>query len=217
MVLRFCVCALVCLACTKQIPPPAKLSVSGPSTADPTSASARLDSLARRYWRTLLETVPVTLVFDGGAGGPLFATALGDHRFDGRLDDWSPSARRRLRETLSQLRSEASNLDTKALSPEEAITLEILRQQLAEEISVETCEGELWVVDQMNGPHTQLPQTWMYYPLGTEQGVSDLASRYGQVGRMFEQIVANLRRGRFQGKGLPRGDGQRAGGFPRAP
>ncbi|MFL5442262.1 MAG: hypothetical protein ACJ79W_24175, partial [Myxococcales bacterium] len=136
MVLRFCVCALACLACTKQIPAPAKLSVSGPSTADPTSASARLDSLAKRYWRTLLETVPVTLVFDGGAGGPLFATALGDHRFDSKLDDWSPAARRKLRDALSQLRSEAAVLDPAGLSEEEGITLAMLRLELVEELSV---------------------------------------------------------------------------------
>ncbi|MFL5423392.1 MAG: DUF885 domain-containing protein [Myxococcales bacterium] len=209
MVLRFCLCALACVACTKQIPAPAKLSVSGPSTADPTSASARLDSLAKRYWRTLLETVPVTLVFDGGAGGPLFATALGDHRFDSKLDDWSPAARRKLRDALSQLRSEAAVLDPAGLSEEEGITLAMLRLELAEELSVETCEGDTWVVDQMNGPQTQLPQTWMYYPLGTEQGVSDLIARYGQAERMFEQIVANLTRGMFQGKVSPRVNVQR--------
>src|SRR3954464_4134986 len=194
--------ALVCLACgtaTKQMPAPAKLAVSEAERPD-VSGSARLDGLAKRYWKTLLDTTPVTLVFDGGAGGPLFATSLGDHRFDGRLDDWSPAARRKLRDALSQLRSEATVFDARELSGEDVFTLEMLRQQLAEELSVETCEGELWVVDQMNGPQTQLPQTWMYYPLGTEQGVADLASRYGQVDRMFEQIVANLRRGMFQGK-----------------
>src|SRR5256885_112066 len=209
---RSCLSVVLCLACstaTRQMPPPAKLSVSGTAAADSTSPSARLDGLARRYWQTLLETVPVTLVFDGGAGGPLFATSLGDHRFDARLDDWAPSARRKLRETLSQLRSEATIFDARGLSPEETITLGMLREQLAEEIAVEACEGEVWVVDQMNGPQTQLPQTWMYYPLGTEQGVSDLASRYGQVDRMFEQIVANLRRGMFQGKVSPRVNVQR--------
>src|SRR5437763_2786621 len=144
---RSCLCALACLACaTKQMPPPAKLSVAGTAATEAVSASAKLDGLARRYWQTLLETAPVTLVFDGGAGGPLFATALGDHRFDSRLDDWSPAARRRLRDALSQLRSEAAIFDAKALSGDDAITLEILRQQLAEELSVEACEGELWVV-----------------------------------------------------------------------
>src|SRR5438067_7474093 len=205
-----CLCALACLACaTKQMPPPAKLSVAGTAATEAVSASGRPEGLARRYWQTLLETAAVTLVFDGGAGGPLFASALGDPRFDARLDDWSPAARRRLRDALSQLRSEASILDAKGLSTEEAITLEILRQQLAEELAVEACEGELWVVDQMNGPHTQPPQTWMYYPLGTEQGASDLAARYGQADRMFEQIVKNLRRGMFQGKVSPRVNVQR--------
>jgi uncharacterized protein (DUF885 family) len=207
---RLCLYALACVACaTKQMPPPAKLSVSGPAAADSASASSRLDSLAKRYWRTLLETAPVTLVFDGGVGGPLYATAAGDHRFDGKLDDWSPAARRKLRDALSQLRSEAAVLGPAGLSPEEGITLAMLREQLAEELSVETCEGDIWVVDQMNGPQTQLPQTWMYYPLGTEQGVSDLVARYGQADRMFDQIVANLERGMFQGKLSPRVNVQR--------
>src|SRR5438105_12871371 len=115
---RSCPWVLVCLACstaTKQMPPPAKLSVSGTAAAD-TSSSARLDGLARRYWQTLLETVPVTLVFDGGAGGPLFATALGDPRFDARLDDWSPSDRRKLRDTLARLRCDSYILERAGLS-----------------------------------------------------------------------------------------------------
>ena len=91
---RSWLCVVVCLACsaaTRQMPPPAKLSVSGTAAAD-TSASARLDGLARRYWKTFLETAPVTLVFDGGAGGPLFATALGDHRYDARVRCSDPYA-----------------------------------------------------------------------------------------------------------------------------
>src|SRR5256885_3817599 len=209
---RSCLSVVLCLACstaTKQMPAPAKLSVARPASAVPASPSAGLASLARGSWRALLEPARVTLVSEGGAAGPLFAPSLGDHRFDARLDDWSPAARRKLRDALAQLRSEATVFDAKGLAPEESITLDMLRQQLAEEISVEACEGELWVVDQMNGPQTQLPQTWMYYPLGTEQGVSDLASRYGQVDRMFEQIVANLRRGMFQGKVSPRVNVQR--------
>src|SRR3954465_12990752 len=91
---------LVCLACstaTKQMPAPAKLAVSEAERPD-VSRSARLDGLAKRYWKTLLDTTPVARVFDGGGGGPRFAPPLGDHRFDGRLDDWSPAARRKRRD-----------------------------------------------------------------------------------------------------------------------
>src|SRR5438067_12296098 len=122
-----CLCALACLACaTKQMPPPAKLSVAGTAATEAVSASGRLEGLARRYWQTLLETAPVSLVFDGGIGGPLFATALGDHRYDARLDDFSPAARRKLRDALAQLRSESDSFDPAGLSPEEKLTLDIL-------------------------------------------------------------------------------------------
>jgi uncharacterized protein (DUF885 family) len=205
--LRFA--ALLLVACAKTMPPPAPLSV-GPQPAKASAtASSRLEALARRYWQTLLETAPVPLVFDGGIGGPLFATALGDHRFDARLDDFSPAARRKLRDALAQLRSEADTFEASSLSADEKLTLEILRGQLADEIAAESCEGELWVVDQMNGPQAQLPQTWMYYPLGTPQGAADLASRYAQAGRMFDQMIANLRRGSFQNKVAARANVER--------
>src|SRR5689334_14816164 len=170
---------LLVVGCAKTFPPPAPLSVAAKPAAAPASPSSRLDALARRYWQTLLESAPVPLVFDGGIGGPLFATALGDHRFDAKLDDFTPATRRKLRDALAQLRAEADAFDGATLSPEEKLTLEILRGQLADEIAVEGCEGELWVVDQMNGPQVQLPQTWMYYPLATPQGAADLATRYG--------------------------------------
>jgi uncharacterized protein (DUF885 family) len=202
--------SLLLVACAKTMPPPAPLAVgSQPQANAAATPSSRLDALARRYWQTLLETAPVPLVFDGGIGGPLFATALGDHRYDARLDEFSPAARRKLRDALAQLRSEADSFDPAGLSPEEKLTLDILHGQLAEEIAAEGCDGELWVVDQMNGPQVQLPQTWMYYPLGTPQGAADLAARYGQVGRMFDQIVANLRRGLFQNKVAARTNVQR--------
>ena len=49
-------------------------------TADPTApdATAELDALAAEYWETYLET------------HPLFATAIGDQRFDDRLPDPTP-------------------------------------------------------------------------------------------------------------------------------
>src|SRR5437763_6002021 len=63
------------------MPPPAPLSVPAAALAPVTGASAQLESIARRYWTALLDTAPLQLLGNGALGGPLFATALGDHRF----------------------------------------------------------------------------------------------------------------------------------------
>jgi uncharacterized protein (DUF885 family) len=193
---------LVAAACTSPpMPPPQKLAV--PTTQEVTaqpSVSARLDGLARRYWTELLQTTRVPLLREGGIGGPMAATALGDHRFDARIDDLSPDGYRRLRDALEQLRTELQSFQGVGLSPEEQLTVQMLRRQMADAQAVQACQGELWVVDQIEGPQIALAQTWLYYPLGTEQGVANLVARYSQAGRLFDQLIANLRRGMFQNR-----------------
>jgi uncharacterized protein (DUF885 family) len=194
--------ALGLLACaTQQLPAPAKLSVAADPPAPAQGAPAQLDSIARRYWTTLLQGAPLPFL---GGGGPLSATALGDHRFDSKLDDLSPDARRKLVDALAQQRAELTTLAAAELSAEEQLTLEMLRRQLSDVDAVEVCAAPLWVVDQLGGPQVQLAQTALHYPLGTVQGAADLAARYGQAGRYFDQHVANLRRGMFQGRTSPR-------------
>src|SRR5216683_3185264 len=110
---------------------------------------------------------PLPQLGGGGMGGPLFATALGDHRFDAKLDDLSPDAHRKVIDALAQLRAELTTLAPSELSVEEQLTLEMLRRQLADADAVEACSAPAWVVDQMGGPHVTLAQTGQHYPLGT--------------------------------------------------
>jgi uncharacterized protein (DUF885 family) len=199
------IAAAAAVACaTRPMPPPAKLSVPASASRPAQGASAQLDSAARRYWTTLLETAPLPLLGEGGMGGPLAATALGDHRYDAKLDDLSPDAHRKLVEAFAQLRAELTTFSAADLSTEEQLTLEMLRRQLGDADAVEACSALLWVVDQMDGPQVALAQTGQQYLLGTAKGAADLAARYGQAGRYFDQIVANLRRGLFQGRTSPR-------------
>src|SRR5437588_6285293 len=180
--------AATLFACTaRQMPPPAKLAVA--ESAEPKAAlhgsSAQVASIAQRYWATLLATTPLPLLGEGSVGGPLNATALGDHRFDARLDDLSAEAHRRLLDALAQLRAELTTISTAGLTPDEEITVEMLRKQLTDADAVEACSASLWVVDQMDGPQVALAQTAYYYPLETSKGAADLAARYGQAGRYF--------------------------------
>src|SRR5438105_846183 len=95
---------LAAAACaTRSMPPPAPLSVPAAALAPVTGASAQLESIARRYWTALLDTAPLQLLGNGALGGPLFATALGDHRFGARLDDLSPDGHRSVIATLDEL------------------------------------------------------------------------------------------------------------------
>src|SRR3984893_694438 len=196
-----------CLAsCARPMPPAPQLSTPAHKpVAPPEPATAdQLRKLAERYWTVLLSETALPLVGEGGMGGPLAATALGDHRFDGKLDDPSPEAHARLVQALDGLRTEADALSASALSGEDAITLEILRSELLAAHEAEVCRGLLWLVDQQNGYQSVLPQTQLYIPLGTAKGAAELAARYGQADRFFERWIAALREGLAQGLTTPR-------------
>src|SRR5229473_1515256 len=100
------IAAAFAAACaTRPMPPPAPLSVPAPAPQ----------------------------LGGGGMGGPLFATALGDHRFDAKLDDLSPDAHRKVIDALAQLRAELTTLAPSEPSVEEQLTLEMLRRVRSEE------------------------------------------------------------------------------------
>src|SRR5918912_378793 len=199
------IAAAVVLSCSAhQMPPPAKLAVPASLTADTHGGPAQLESIARRYWTALLETAPLLLLGEGSVGGPLNATALGDHRFDAKLDDVSPDAHRKLLDTLAQLRAELTTIPTTGLSAEEELTVEMLRRQLADADAVEACNAPVWVVDQMDGPQVMLASTATHYSLDTAKAAADLATRYSQAERYFDQLIANLRRGLVQDRTAPR-------------
>src|SRR5438132_10953405 len=151
---------------TPQMPPPAQLSVPAAAAAPAVQGpSARLDGLARRYWTAALDTTALPFL----GGGPLGATALGDHRFDGKLDDLSPDAFRQQRQSLAEIRSELVTLAETGLSTEEQLTVEMLRRRLADAAALEACQAEVWLVDQLYGRHVALAQTARSYPPGTAQ------------------------------------------------
>jgi uncharacterized protein (DUF885 family) len=202
-------CAFLCLAvacANPPMPPPAKLSVPALPVARPTSpvVAEQLKALTDRYWRTLLELGPLL-----GTGGPLYATAIGDHRFDGKLDELSPETRTRLLQSMADIRIVADQIAVGELGSEDALTLELLRARLEEGSASTVCDFELWTVDQLFGPQIELAQTQLYYPLGTAQGAAELAARYSQAGRFFDQIIANLSRGLAAGKIAPKVNVQR--------
>ena len=160
-------------------------------------AAQRLRSIGDRYWDALLATTTLPALNQNGIGylgGPLYATSIGDHRFDDKLDDLSPEATAALAGTLRGLRDELETVPARDLQGEDALSYEILREQLRDASEAGACSMELWLVDPQNGPQTQLAQTAQGYR-DTAADRKALASRLSQAPRYFGQIADNLRKG----------------------
>jgi uncharacterized protein (DUF885 family) len=162
-----CLCLAALLVACAPTPAPV-VAPAGPSAAD-----AAFDTLARRYFDEVLALSPVS------------ATALGDHRFDDRLDDASAAARTRTvaleRELLRTLRG----LDRARLSRAHQVDAALLASQL---------EYDIFTLDEL--------QSWAWNPLlytGTAgNGV------YTLLARDFAPLPQRLRNVRKRLAELPR-------------
>ena len=72
---------------------------------------AALEQLAADYWDAFLERNPTQ------------GTVLGDHRYDDRLNDITPAGRAAAERRLDELAERLANLDTSALTDEEALSV----------------------------------------------------------------------------------------------
>jgi uncharacterized protein (DUF885 family) len=111
-------------------------------TAHPDTGT-QLRALADEYWEAKLEA------------SPLFATFLGDHRFDDRVDDLSAEAEQRLRATWVGLRDRVAALDGE-LDDSGADTRHLLLHELDDAVrAIDTGLAPMrW--DQLAGVHADL-------------------------------------------------------------
>lgn len=105
------------------------------SAADP-ATDARFADLSKRWLDGWLKLNPVT------------ATQQGDHRYDAALDDLSEAGRKASLEFARKMLAELDAIDASALSRENQIDAQILRNQL---------RGEIWA--------TETLQAWAWDPM----------------------------------------------------
>ena len=91
---------------------PRGLSCAG--TTKGTRVNENLATLADRYWDRLMEA------------SPMWASLLGDHRFDADVADLSVEAENELIEELESIRQAATAIDPATLDKDERITRHVL-------------------------------------------------------------------------------------------
>lgn len=152
------------------------------------TASAELRALADRYWEARLEA------------NPLFASFLGDHRYDDRADDLSEASEHAQRTLWEIFADEVAAIDTGGLDDTDRVTHELLLCELHDAIeAIDAGLGSMaW--DQMDGVHAglltmagQLRATQPDHAAAAVVRIGRLATMLDQATERFGQAVARGR------------------------
>lgn len=152
--------------------------------------SPELAALCDEYWEFRLRQDPV------------WATYLGDRRYDHLLPDLSAEGRAAERRALESFLIRARAVT--ALTDADRVTADILIRRL--ELSIEAFDHKFyqWDVDQMEGPHVWLFELVNHHPLKDTEGRRTFAARLQAFPRYMDQYIANLREGLREGRVAPR-------------
>ncbi|HKE15914.1 MAG TPA: DUF885 domain-containing protein [Kofleriaceae bacterium] len=165
--------------------PPAQPALAGQAAAGVEDAG--LAALLREHWEWSMERSPV------------WATTLGDHRFDDRLDDNSAEAIAAERVRVRDFLGRAKALPADSMSHGDRITLELLVSDLESRVATEICENHLWNVSARSNPVADLNVLPEMHTIATPADAHRLIARYRQISRSVDNSIAHLRDGARQG------------------
>ncbi len=153
-----------------------------------TDAGNELAALADRYWEARL------------SDSPLFATFLGDHRYDDRVDDLSAEAEAQQRVRWEALLAEVQALDTGSLDETGRVTQGLLAGELRDNIAaIDARLGEM-ASDQMEGVHAGLLTIAGQLRAAEPEHAAMAVTRVERLGTMLDQAAERFRQGLAAGR-----------------
>ncbi len=154
-----------------------------------TLAQTPVNALADRFWEWFLETQP------------LWATFIGDERWNDRWDDPSAEGREREESSLRQLLADADAVDGPDLETEDRITLDMLR--VVADLRLTHFEHKVWQldqVDQLAGPQNLPGELARFQRIDTPERLDALITRLDGYPAYVEKICANIEEGMRAGR-----------------
>ena len=148
-----------------------------------------VDDLATRFWEGFLEREPV------------YATVLGDERYDDRLGDPGPAGRAREAEALRDVLARAARIDREGLGVEDRITLDML--EVVARIGLAQDEQKLYQlgsVDQLSGPQILPGQLARFQRVDTPERFERLIRRLEGYPAYLREHEENLAEGVAEGR-----------------
>ncbi len=157
---------------------------------DPMAASANVEarrqqllSLFNEEWEYELRT------------NPEWATTLGDKRYNDRLSDNSAEFFQSDLEQTRKFLARFEAIDPTGLSHQDGLSRDLMIRELRQ--NIEGAQFTHWEmpVNQMGGPHLELPDLVTLTPFDTVTDYENYLSRLRQIPHLFDQVTANMQRG----------------------
>ena len=135
---------------------------------------------------------------------PEWATVLGDQRYNGRLSDRSSEFFQSEVEQNRKFLVRFQVIDAAGLSPQDALSRALIIRKL--QMEIEGAQFKPWEmpVNQMGGPHLEMPGLVELTPFRTITDYENYLARLRQIPHLFDQVVSNMRQGIRDGLMPPR-------------
>ena len=126
---------------------------------------------------------------------PLFASFLGDKRWNDKLDDYSQEAIEKNLQVTQQFLMRFEAIDTSGFAEQEALNKILIVRDL--QLQIEGAKFKSWEmpVDQQNGIQISLPQIVNTLSFASVKDYEDYISRLKQLPRALDQNIALMRKG----------------------
>jgi len=148
----------------------------------PSDSVTQLNQLYNDYWEFILKEYPLT------------ATYLGDHRYDGSLEDASEDAfHRRVAQSkkyLDQLRS-----IKKPSSKPDQLNYELFERELEDNLESAKFRPYLTPMTQQSGLQIDIPELVTYHPFESVSDFENFSSRLRAFPRLVDQVIQSMRTG----------------------
>ena len=161
------------------------------SAAPASDESSRLATVAADAWSDALRLDPV------------FATAIGDRRFDDRLRPNGPGALEAAAERVDAELRRAAAIDAEHLSPGDRVTRRALLDFLGFERDLLDSGIEAWDVDPLDGPQVAFLNIATFQPIRNRDEAAALLARWREMGPWIDRHVDSSRAALRAGVGAP--------------
>ena len=167
-------------------------AIAAPPPSDLEGRRKALNDLLAERWEYTLRT------------SPIYASMLGDKRWNDKLDDFSQKA---IDEDLEQSRKFLARfeaIDTTGFPEQEALNKTLMVRDLRNDLDGAKFKGWEMPVSQFGGVHLNMPQLVTVLSFQTVKDYDDYIARLKQIPRSFDENVIQMRKGMADGLMPPR-------------